>query len=122
MQFDGVYSVLSRKDLMHKSFPEKINRQVQKGWNPRRSGDIAVIWQPGWISDSYDHKGTTHGSPWSYDTHVPMLFMGWGVGDGRASEPTNAEDIVPTVSMLLGIESPIGATGDPMKSVIDENN
>lgn len=117
MQFDGVYSVLSRKDLMHKSFPEKINRQVQKGWNPRRSGDIAVVWQPGWITKSYGQKGTTHGSPWSYDTHVPMLFMGWGIGRGKFADCSHAEDIVPTVSVLLGIEPPIGATGEPILSV-----
>ena len=61
--------------------------------------------------------GTTHGSGWTYDTHVPILMYGWGIKPGNSVRYTTITDIAPTLSMLLNIRLPNGATGQPIKEV-----
>ena len=80
MQQDGVKSGMTKKDLISQQYTDRTKETVQKGWNHQRSGDVALIMMPGWISDGYEGRGgTSHGSPWTYDTHVPFLLYGYGV-------------------------------------------
>jgi arylsulfatase A-like enzyme len=58
--------------------------------------------------------GTTHGSPYAYDTHVPLLFFGAGIAHGSSAEEADICDIAPTISDLLGIPFPSAATGKPL--------
>tara|TARA_Y100000385_G_scaffold34253_1_gene32155 strand:- start:2472 stop:4106 length:1635 start_codon:yes stop_codon:yes gene_type:complete len=90
---------------------------LQNGYNQKLSGDILFALQPGVIV--YGPKGTTHGSGYSYDTHVPLLFYGNKVNKGVSYEPTNVTDIAPTISALLGISFPSGATGSIIERVIN---
>ena len=90
---------------------------LQNGYNQKLSGDILFALQPGVIV--YGPKGTTHGSGYSYDTHVPLLFYGNKVKKGVSYEPTNVTDIAPTISALLGISFPSGATGSIIERVIN---
>jgi arylsulfatase A-like enzyme len=89
---------------------------LQNGYNQKISGDILFTLQPGVIV--YGSKGTTHGSGYTYDTHVPLLFYGNGIQKGTSYEPTNVTDIAPTISALLGISFPSGATGTVIEKVI----
>ena len=82
---------------------------LQNGYNQKLSGDVLFTLQPGVIV--YGPKGTTHGSGYTYDTHVPLLFYGNGIQQGRSYESTSVTDIAPTISALLGISFPSGATG-----------
>jgi predicted AlkP superfamily pyrophosphatase or phosphodiesterase len=109
---EGVARVFSAYDLKYcKDVP--YCRELAKGYWPQRSGEIVVLLQPGWIE--YSKKGTTHGSPYPYDTHVPLLFYGRGIKPGRSVEKVGIGDIAPTIATMLGIGLPSGSTGIPLK-------
>ncbi|MDT8346545.1 MAG: alkaline phosphatase family protein, partial [Flavobacteriaceae bacterium] len=84
-------------------------RLLQKGFNQRRSGDVIFSIKSGYIS--YSKTGTTHGSGFTYDTQVPLLFFGHGIKPGHTYQETRITDIAPTLAAILGITSPAGATG-----------
>ena len=98
-------------------FNSGLSMLLQNGYNQKLSGDILFTLQPGVIV--YGPKGTTHGSGYSYDTHVPLLFYGNKIKKGVSYEPTNVTDIAPTISALLGISFPSGATGSIIERVIN---
>ena len=77
------------------------------------SGDIAYGLQAGLMPDKID-KGTSHGSYYSYDTHVPMIFYGWHVPVQTVSIPVTIIDIAPTIADLLKITEPEGCYGIPL--------
>ena len=115
----SVKSGMIRRDLERNQYTDRVEQTVQKGWNTKRSGDVALIMEPGWISNYYEHGGTTHGSPWAYDTHVPLLFYGYGVDPGYTNEKTSVEDIVPTVAAIIGVQPPMGCTGVAIDDVLE---
>jgi predicted AlkP superfamily pyrophosphatase or phosphodiesterase len=95
------------------------HRLVQNGYHPKRSGDLVLLAEPGWIGDYSIKGGTTHGSPFSYDTHVPMLWLGYGVTRGRSFDRTEIPDIAPTLAHILGCAAPNGTTGVPMVKLLE---
>ncbi|WP_418513822.1 alkaline phosphatase PafA [Corallibacter sp.] len=102
--------------MISTSFPDGIEHMIQNGFNQKRSGDVIVVYNPAYIS--YSHTGSTHGSGFNYDTHVPLLFYGKGVKQGSTVTRTVIPDIAPTMSALLNISFPSGATGSPLEFVI----
>ncbi len=94
-----------------------VMRRVLHGFHPARSGDVVIIYQPYGIefSEPDDPADTpaaaTHGSPYSYDTHVPLIIMGSGFKGGRYLEAATPADIAPTLAEMLGIQKPSNATG-----------
>ena len=97
-------------------FKEGVEKMLQNGYNQKMSGDVLFTLESGVIS--YGPKGTTHGSGFNYDTHVPLLFYGNGIQPGKTYERTSVTDIAPTISALLGIAFPSGATGTVIEEVI----
>jgi hypothetical protein len=86
---------------------------VENGYMPYRSGDVLVTFQPGWY-ENYGRsapKGTTHGSPWAYDTHIPLLWYGWQIPAGESTVHTEITDIAPSLAAWLRIQEPNGTTG-----------
>jgi predicted AlkP superfamily pyrophosphatase or phosphodiesterase len=98
-------------------FKEGVEKMLQNGYNQKLSGDVLYTLESGVIS--YGPKGTTHGSGFNYDTHVPLLFYGNGIQPGKTFERTSVTDIAPTISALLGIAFPSGATGAVIEKAID---
>ncbi|NMH27785.1 alkaline phosphatase PafA [Flavobacterium silvaticum] len=96
------------------------NRQrLFNGVHPNRSGEIAIVLQPSWFEGEYSaHEGTTHGSGWTYDTHVPLLWLGWKIKNGSSSAPVSISDIAVTLSDLLNISTPNAAVGKPISDMI----
>jgi hypothetical protein len=88
---------------------DPLARRVMHGFNPRRSGDVIIIPEPFKYLDA--SIPATHGSPYSYDTHVPLIIMGRGIAPGRYVQPATPADIAPTLASLLGIQAPSNATG-----------
>lgn len=84
---------------------------VQNSYTPKLSGDIMLVYYPFVLSQHYQQGGTTHGSPYRYDTHVPFILYGSGIKHGESHEATEIPDIAPTMSALLGISLPSGTTG-----------
>ena len=97
-------------------FKEGDEKMLQNGYNQKLSGDVLFTLESGVIS--YGPKGTTHGSGYNYDTHVPLLFYGNSIQPGKTYERTSVTDIAPTISALLGISLPSGATGNVIEEVI----
>jgi predicted AlkP superfamily pyrophosphatase or phosphodiesterase len=84
--------------------------RLAMGCHPERSGDVFLQAKSGYI-ESNRTQGTTHGSAYLYDTHVPMLFFGWGVQPGETVETVSITDIAPTVAAMLKIQMPSATTG-----------
>jgi predicted AlkP superfamily pyrophosphatase or phosphodiesterase len=92
---------------------------LQNGHNQKRSGDILFVFDPYVLKEaSWNTTGTDHGTALNYDTHVPLLFFGKGIKHGQTLQRTNIIDIAPTMSALLGISFPNGATGQPLEFVL----
>ena len=87
---------------------------IQKGFNQKRSGDVIYTLQTGWLSKYWEEGGTTHGSSYSYDTHVPLIFWGGNIPQGTTDRLIHIRDIAPTINTLLGISFPNGCTGNPI--------
>lgn len=105
------------KKLGSAPIPEPIKSRTINGYNWQRSGDIQIISHDG-LLPSYAKKGTTHGVWNSYDSHIPLIFMGWGIQHGESNAAYNMTDIAPTISALLHIEFPSGNIGKPITEVI----
>ncbi len=115
--YPAVQRVLTAADLRIGSFTEGAEANVQRGWHPKASGDVVIMLKPGYLE--YSRTGTSHGSPYAYDTHVPFLIMGPGIPQGRTYARTEIRDIAPTLSALLGFPRPSGCTGSPVEALFD---
>jgi predicted AlkP superfamily pyrophosphatase or phosphodiesterase len=105
----GVIEVYFADEMISLSGQKGLASKTAAGFFRRRSGDLMVQLAPGWAEHSL--KGTTHGAPYVYDTHVPLIFFGSGIPSGKTWEECFIDDIAPSVAALLGISSPGGATG-----------
>ncbi|RME02369.1 MAG: alkaline phosphatase family protein [Bacteroidetes bacterium] len=110
MRFSGVMNVVKLGDWSTCSSREEVCTRLRNGYHPQLSGDLYIQLYPGWI-DYNPNGGTTHGSPYAYDTHVPIIFFGWKVAPQQNYERIYIEDIAPTVSDALRISLPSGCTG-----------
>lgn len=117
LTYDGVDQVFTGHQMWNNHYTSGIPYILQNGYNQKRSGDILIVLKPGVID--YSKTGSTHGSPQIYDTHVPLLFYGKGIQKGSTVERTEIPDIAPTISALLGISFPNGATGKPIAKVLE---
>ena len=114
-----VQRVLTAEDLRTGAFFEGAEANVLRGWNAKMSGDVVVMLKPGFLE--YGRTGTSHGSPYAYDTHVPFLIMGPGVPEGLTGMArTEIRDIAPTLSALIGFPRPSGCTGQPIEDLFYE--
>lgn len=110
--FPGVMSVYTADQLRSREFTRGNPALAQRGYNHKRSGHIMIQFEPNWLIHS--KTGTTHGSSYSYDTRVPMLWYGWKIAKGETAHPYYIEDIAPTVSWLLNIPFPNATSGNPI--------
>jgi predicted AlkP superfamily pyrophosphatase or phosphodiesterase len=115
--FPGIYAAYPAEVVRWYGGNEFPLLQLSRGLHPDLSGDVVWVIDSGFME--YRSKGTTHGTPWTYDTHVPLLLYGKGVRKGRTYRETHIRDIAPTLSMLLRIGLPSGATGTPVFEAID---
>lgn len=91
------------------SIPEEVKSRIINGYNRERSGDVVIILKPNFYAHSM--KGTDHGAWNSYDTHIPLVFMGWGIKHGATTKQTFMTDIAPTIAAMLHVQAPNGCVG-----------
>lgn len=120
MEFPFVSEVFTATALAQRNITDPFIQLVQNGYNTKRSGDVMMIMKSGFLYGRPDDRGTTHGSPYNYDTHIPILFYGAGIPAGSSVRKVAITDIAPTVSMLLEIPLPSGATGKPLLELFKE--
>jgi len=119
MTMNGVANFYTEAELRAGNYNEGgIKGAVIRGYNAKRSGDIVISLEPAWF-DAASAQGTTHGSPYSYDTHVPALFFGHGIKKGSSVRYHPITDIAPTISALLKIKFPSGCTGQPVAEIFE---
>ncbi len=117
----GVYACYTRSQIMEGRYPQnEITRRVVNGFYPKVSGDVVVVTEPQYFTDpgTPGPYVTTHGSPYAYDTHVPILIAGPGIRAGVWTDPVSPADIAPTLCALLGVELPSACDGIILKAAI----
>jgi len=113
----GVAKAVTATSLKATQFTDGVLSITQRGFHQTRSGDILYVLEPGWIPAGYN-TGTTHGSPYNYDTHVPLLWYGTGVKQGQSDNFVIIPDIAATIAALLEIQPPNACTGKPIQELI----
>ncbi|MEE9408706.1 MAG: alkaline phosphatase PafA [Polaribacter sp.] len=116
MNFNGVYKAVTARTLQTTTFTDGIMNSLQNGYNQKFSGDVFMVPYPATLISG--RKGTSHGSGYSYDTHVPIIFYGNGIKKGRSSNKYEIIDIAPTISNLLQIEAPNGTSGKVIEEAL----
>jgi len=114
--YQGIYKALTAKEVLNGSFKKGILNNLKNRYNQKLSGDILLVPNPSTII--YPKKGSTHGSGYSYDTHVPIIFYGNGILKGSSKKAYKITDIAPTISNLLRIEFPNGTNGEIIEEVL----
>ncbi len=113
----GVAFAVDMQNAQTANLPEALRSRIVNGYSTEHSGVVQIILKPGWF-DGHGGTGTTHGTWNPYDTHIPLVFMGWGIQHGHTNAPTNMTDIAPTVAALLHIQAPNGSIGVPLVQVL----
>jgi hypothetical protein len=104
-----IFRVYTSTQLEHENLAgDPMGNLVQRGYYRARAADLFIIQKPYWIASK---DGTTHGTPFTYDTHVPVIFFGRGVRAGRYDENIRVADIAPTLAALVGVNTPSGSVG-----------
>ena len=94
-------------------------KQVQRNQHITRSGDIYVIQDPYWFLLEEGLIAVMHGSPWRYDTHVPVMFSGPGIEAQHVHRTVHPVDVAPTIATLLGMTPPASMQGAALTEVIN---
>lgn len=118
--FEGVSQAISSTALKKNSLPDTyINRSVRNNFHPKRSGDIHIVFKPNWFINGFDGLtvAATHGSPWNYDTYVPIVFAGAGIKAKHVARRVHTVDIAPTLSNFIKIRPPSGSVGQVLTEV-----
>lgn len=110
-----VARVYTREQLENGIGGDFIAIAERNGYNSKRSGELAIVFEPGYMPG---RAGTTHFSPYAYDRHVPVLFMGPGIKPGRYDETIAPNDIAPTLATMLDIQTPSGSSGRVLTEMV----
>jgi len=104
-----IFRVYTSAQLEHDNLAgDPIGALMQRGYYRGRAADLFIVQKPYWLASK---EGTSHGTPFSYDTHVPIIFLGPGIHAGRYDENARTADIAPTLAALLGVNTPNGSVG-----------
>ena len=112
----GVAYVIDMEKVQEASVPDVLRSRIIKGYNAERSGAIQIILKPAWQSGYA--TGTGHAAWNPYDAHIPLVWMGWGIQQGKTNKPTHMTDIAATLAALLHIQMPNGCIGQPIDEVL----
>jgi predicted AlkP superfamily pyrophosphatase or phosphodiesterase len=121
VKFEGVALAISSTAMTEGRLPDTpLMRSVLNNYNPRRSGEIYVVFQPNWFINDFDGLAVavTHGSPWRYDTFVPVIFAGTGLKPQRIYREVHTVDVAPTLSAAAGTKPPSGTRGKVLVEVM----
>jgi predicted AlkP superfamily pyrophosphatase or phosphodiesterase len=112
----GVARAYTRRQFeQHLAMGSIIDEYMARGFFAERSGDVYILMKPYVV---YAGAGTNHGTPYSYDSHVPLIFYGWKVKPGSYTGRTGISDVAPTLAFILGVETPSGNVGHILSQMI----
>lgn len=116
-KLSGIAYAVTSSALRRGALPDTfINRAVRANFHPDRSGDIYVVFEPHWFVADFDGLtvASAHGSPWAYDSHVPIIISGGGVKPGRVQRRVETVDVAATIAAKMRTKPPSGAVGIPL--------
>ncbi len=128
MKLPGIFYALSRSEMLDGRIANApLQDMIRRSFHPERSGSVHLIPNPYWFlhsTDEADKMGlpalaAIHGSPWAYDTYVPIFFAGGGLDPRTVSRRVSPADIAPTIAAYLGIKYPSGSVGTPLAEVLE---
>jgi predicted AlkP superfamily pyrophosphatase or phosphodiesterase len=96
---------------------DSIQMKIEKGFNKELSGDVALVVRP-YSFFSGSQTGTTHGTGYTYDTHVPLVLCGDGIRRGKYSRPVTPGILYTTLAELLGISIPSNSPGVAYRGIL----
>ena len=123
VNLEGISGALTAYHLQTSQYTSGLRKRVQNGYQQKRSGDVLIIFDAGLVQDDDSEidvasvKGTIHGSGYSYDTHVPLLWFGNGITHGESVREVSPIDISSTLAMILNLQLPSGNSGHPLKEL-----
>ena len=117
-RLDGFQNAVDIAKIAQSTLQEIQKKMITNGYNARRSGDIYYVLQPNWFNGG--STGTTHGNWNPYDSHIPLVFMGWGIKAGASNKTHYMTDIAPTLAALLHIQMPNGTVGEPITEITNK--
>ncbi len=123
LKFDGVAYAVSSTALRTASLPNTLlMRSILHNFHPKRSGDIYLVFEPNVFISDFDGLmvASSHGSPWRYDTFVPVIFAGSGLPNAKVDRPVTPYDIAPTLAAYLHVKPPSGSIGKPLLEVLGQ--
>lgn len=113
----AVTNVFPLEELNEVPLPSVIRKMLNNGYYRKRSGDIQFLLKPNYF-DAWSNTGTTHGLWNPYDSHIPLLWYGWGIKKGKTNRETYMTDIAPTLAALLKIQMPNGCVGTVIEEIL----
>jgi hypothetical protein len=116
LEQNSVAAAVTREQLLAGGGGTEIDEALRRSFHPRRSGDVLFVLAPYCMTGSL---ATTHGSPWKYDTHVPLLLMGSGVRPGRFDRPVSTAALASTLARILRIEPPSASVEEPLWEAVE---
>ena len=114
---DGIALAVARSTLPTLANSDLVDR-IRRNAHPSRSGDIYVVQEPYWFLYEKGPIAVTHGSPWRYDSYVPILFAGPGIAPQTIQRRVHPADVAPTLAGYLGVKPPSSAVGMPLEEVL----
>lgn len=119
MEQEQVKRVYTEEEILASSGTDYYLQLIANGYDPKQNGDLVILDKPGYIQ--YQATGTSHGTPYSYDTHVPLIFYGWNIPKGNTSDRKVISEIAPTLAQKLKIAFPNGTDAKVLLEVLDGN-
>ena len=113
----GIALAVPRSGLSPLQAP-RLQEQIGRNFHVSRSGDIYIVQDPYWFFFDKGPVAAMHGSPWSYDTHVPIIFAGANIPSQTVQRPVHPIDVAPTLAAFLGMSPPSSAQGTPLEEVL----
>ena len=113
----GIEHAFALESISETTLQARQKEMITNGYYPNRSGDVQFILSPQWL-EGFETGGTTHGAWNPYDTHIPLLWYGWNIKQGKTNREINMTDIAPTIAAMLHIQMPSGSIGQVIEEVM----
>jgi hypothetical protein len=113
-----VKRVYSEEQILASSGSDYYLNFIANGYDPSQNGELVIVLKPGYVE--YSTTGTTHGSPYTYDTHVPLLFYGWHIKKGESFDRKEITQVAPTISQILKITFPNGTKAELLQEILNK--
>lgn len=117
MSFSHIKRVYSEEEILSTNSTDFYLNAVFRGYDPKQNGDLVLLEKAGY--SAHERKGTSHGTPFNYDTHVPLLFYGWNIKKGESFDRKVITQIAPTIAQKIRIDFPNGTEAEVLTEVLE---